>query len=196
MQITPEELERIAKCPAERARRFAGPISTTMARYEITTTRRAAHFLGQILHESARLSYTTERWGPTNAQLRYEGREDLGNTQRGDGFRFRGRGLIQLTGRANYAMYSRACGIDFVADPDRVAALPWCCDVAGWYWQLRDLNALADRDDHRAITTRINGGLNGLDNRVMLTERAKQVLSERPKAIEITKLQPKPLQEM
>lgn len=195
MQITPEELERIAKCPAERARRFAGPISTTMARYEINTILRASHFLGQILHESARLRYTTELWGPTQAQLRYEWREDLGNVA-GDGFRFRGRGLIQLTGRANYAMYSQDTGIDFTVEPELVAQIPWCVDVAGWYWKTRNLNPLADRDDHRAITTRINGGLNGLDNRVMLTERAKQVLSERPKAIEITKLQPKPLQEM
>lgn len=106
----------------------------------------------------------------------YEGRADLGNTQPGDGPRFKGRGLIQLTGRANYKAYGDAIGIDLL-DADgcrRVATDPnLAVDVACWFWETRGLNALADQDDVRAITRRINGGLNGLADRERQLARGK-----------------------
>lgn len=87
-------------------------------RYHINTPARLAAFLAQIGHESGKLAWTRELWGPTGPQSRYDGREDLGNTEPGDGYRFRGRGLIQITGRDNYRTASDALGHDFIADPD------------------------------------------------------------------------------
>ena len=109
----------------------------------------------------------------------YENRRDLGNIEPGDGTRYKGRGLIQLTGRANYAEYDRTGGLkrDIETDPGQVATDDGLCvDVAGWYWDRKGLNALADRDDLETVTRRINGGLNGLDDRRRLLLRAKTVL--------------------
>ncbi|MGH8638602.1 MAG: glycoside hydrolase family 19 protein, partial [Burkholderiales bacterium] len=105
---------------------------------------------------------------------------DLGNTIPGDGKLFKGRGLIQLTGRANYAQYGKDCGIDCVADPGRVASDPFVAvDVACWYWNMRQINRLADADDAKAVTKAINGGYNGLDDRMEYLARAKGVLGIR-----------------
>lgn len=168
--ITPE--------PPERAAHFVEALNRTMQRYGINTFRREAHFLAQVLHESGRLRYLEELWGPTPAQQGYEGRADLGNTRPGDGFRFRARGLIQLTGRANYEAFSRDSGSDFVGNPDAVAALPAAADVAGWYWHNRNLNALAELNDVYAVTRRINGGLNGIADRIALLRRARSGLQQ------------------
>ncbi|WP_456426261.1 glycoside hydrolase family 19 protein [Rhodocaloribacter sp.] len=166
----------IAPEPRARAEPFVEPLNETMRRYAVDTFRRQSHFLAQVLHESGRLRFLEELWGPTPAQERYEGRADLGNTRPGDGFRFRGRGLIQLTGRANYEAYGRDTGIDYVADPDAVAALPAAVDVAGWFWRKRNLNALADLNDVYRVTRRINGGLNGIADRIALLRRARSAL--------------------
>jgi putative chitinase len=126
---------------------------------------RLAHFMAQLVHESGSFKYMEEIWGPTPAQRRYEGRADLGNTQPGDGFRFKGRGPIQLTGRANYRVFGRKIGVDLERHPE-IAAVP---SVGLWtaleYWKDRNLNSLADRDDVETITRRINGGLNGFADR-------------------------------
>jgi putative chitinase len=144
-----------------------------MLKYEINTPLRAAHFVAQIGHETASFLYMEEIADGSG----YEGRADLGNTQPGDGMRFKGRGLIQLTGRANYTAYSHDCGIDYVSDPTAVATDPFVCvDVAGWYWTRRRINQLADRDDVKAVTKAVNGGYNGLDDRMDYLRRAKQVL--------------------
>ncbi|GIV61139.1 MAG: lysozyme [Rhodothermaceae bacterium] len=172
--------EMITPAPAALAGRFVEAINATMARYAIDTYRRESHFLAQVLHESGRLRYTEELWGPTPAQQRYEGRADLGNTRPGDGFRFRGRGLIQLTGRANYTAYSRDTGIDYVGDPDALAEPLAAADVAGWFWHRHRLNALADRNDVYALTRRINGGLNGIMDRIALLRRVRTVLLRIP----------------
>ncbi|MDH4062949.1 MAG: hypothetical protein OEW19_01015, partial [Acidobacteriota bacterium] len=93
----------------------------------------------------------------------------------------KGRGLIQLTGRANYTAYSKDTGIDYVSSPQKVATDPFVAtDVACWFWARNTLNALADRDDVKAVTKRINGGYNGLDDRVEYLGRAKAVLAARP----------------
>lgn len=126
---------------------------------------RLIHFLAQLGHESGGLRYMAEIWGPTPAQLRYEGRADLGNTQPGDGRRFAGRGPIQITGRANYRATGQRLGIDLERHP-YLAEVPsiglW---VALDYWQSRGLSAAADRDDLLAVTRSINGGTNGLEDR-------------------------------
>jgi len=150
------------------------PLNATMLRYKIGTPLRQAHFLAQIGHESGELRYREE----LASGAAYEGRRDLGNTEPGDGKKFKGRGLIQLTGRANYAAYGTFCGVYLLDDPGRLALDDYlCADVAGWYWQRKSLNELADKDDIRLITRRINGGLNGLDDRKRLLALAKQVLN-------------------
>jgi putative chitinase len=106
----------------------------------------------------------------------YEGREDLGNTQPGDGVRFKGRGLMQLTGRANYAEFSKDMNQDFIAQPQLVGQIPWAIWVAGWYWHTRHLNKYADRDDLEQVTCGVNGGYNDLEDRRRYLEKAKSVL--------------------
>lgn len=160
-----------------RIERYWEPLVAGMMRRDITTELRMAHFVAQIGHETASLRYTEEIADGSA----YEGRRDLGNTEPGDGCRFKGRGLIQLTGRANYAAYSEDTGVDYLAHPDAVASDPFAAvDVACWYWAKRGLNALADRDDVKAITKRINGGYNGLDDRLAYLFRAKAVLGLPP----------------
>lgn len=147
----------------------------TLARYRIDTPLRAAHFFAQIAHESGCLRYTEE----LASGAAYEGRRDLGNLYVGDGPRFKGRGLIQLTGRANYREYGRACQRDF-EHHDAPALLgrdpALAVDVAGWFWARRQLNEWADRDDLPGITRRINGGLNGLEQRAAYLARGKWLL--------------------
>lgn len=149
------------------------PLVAGMKKYEITTPLRMAHFVAQIAHETASFLYAEEIADGSA----YEGRQDLGNVQPGDGKRFKGRGLIQLTGRANYAEYSRDTDVDYVANPERVASDPFVAvDVACWYWNKRRINQHADRDDVKAVTKAINGGYNGLDDRMQYLARAKAVL--------------------
>ncbi len=153
--------------------RYLPALNAGMAAREINTPLRVAHFLAQIGHESGHLRYAEEIADGS----RYEGRADLGNTQPGDGRRFKGRGLIQLTGRANYAAYGAAIGRDLLADPTPVATDPaLAVDVACWFWASRGLNALADADDLERITRRVNGGLNGLADRRAILARAKVAL--------------------
>jgi putative chitinase len=149
------------------------PLVTGMTKHHITTDLRIAHFIAQIAHETASFLFAEEIADGSA----YEGRTDLGNTQPGDGKRYKGRGLIQLTGRANYTAYSRDSGADCVNNPGLVASDPFVgVDVACWFWDKRHLNDLADRDDVKTITKTINGGFNGLDDRVHYLSRAKAVL--------------------
>lgn len=151
-------------------------IVDTMKRNKINTPLRQAHFLAQAGHESGELRFREE----LASGAAYENRKDLGNIHPGDGVRYKGRGLIQLTGRANYAEYSRTGGLnkDVEANPDLVATDDLLCtDVAGWFWNKRGLNAIADKDDLEALTRKINGGLNGLDDRRRLLLRAKTLLN-------------------
>src|SRR6478736_7130296 len=136
-------------------------------RYQINTPLRKAHFLAQVIHESGGFRYRSEIWGNTAAQQGYDTRADLGNTPEkdGDGYKYRGRGWIQLTGKANYAAASKEFNIDFVKNPDLASDEMWCALIAGWYWEKKNLNIAADKDDIKTITRRINGGLNGLTDR-------------------------------
>ena len=158
----------------EKIDRCYEPLVKGMTKYEIDTPLRAAHFIAQIGHETASFLYMEEIADGS----RYEGRTDLGNTEPGDGKRFKGRGLSQLTGRANYAAYSNDCGVDYVTNPAAIATDPFACiDVACWYWHKRKINRLADKDDVKAVTKAVNGGFNGLDDRMDYLYRSKAVLA-------------------
>lgn len=133
---------------------------------------RLAHFMAQLIHESCGFRYMEE----ISSGQAYEGRKDLGNVQAGDGKRFKGRGPIQLTGRANYRSYGRRLGIDFESHPEVVALPSVGLMVACSYWSTHGLNALADADDLRAITRKINGGFNGLTERATALGRMKELL--------------------
>lgn len=140
--------------------------------YQINSPLRIAHFFAQVGHESYSFQYTEEL---ASGQA-YEGRKDLGNTQKGDGVRFKGRGLIQLTGRANYEKYAEYACVLLLNKPNEklVATSPWyALDASLWFWSKRKLNRYADSDDLRSITRRVNGGFNGLADREAYLARAK-----------------------
>lgn len=156
-----------------RAAKYLNAINDVMAKYHINTPIRIAHFLAQIAHESGELRYNEE----IASGSAYEGRKDLGNTHKGDGKRFKGRGLIQLTGRANYTAFAKATGCDCVNHPELLAQIPWCVETAGWYWNNRKINEAADIDAFVTVTRRINGGTNGLTNRQKYLTNAKKTLN-------------------
>ena len=184
--MTPQQLQAASGCSEANAQLYAPALAEACAAYEINTPARLAAFVAQVGHESGSLRYATEIWGPTPAQSRYEGRADLGNTQPGDGIRFRGRGLIQTTGRYNYravrdrlrARYPEAP--DFEKEPSRLAEPKWAAWSAADYWAWRGCNELADKGAFEAITRRINGGLNGYADRLARWERAKGALASAP----------------
>lgn len=140
--------------------------------------RRMAAFLAQLAHESAELRF----WHELASGDAYEDRSDLGNTQPGDGPRFKGRGPIQLTGRNNYKSAGIALGLDLLSNPDLAAQHDVGFRVAGWFWRRAGCNELADKDDFRGITKRINGGFNGLAHREAYWEKAKRILNVPPAA--------------
>ncbi|HEY1607423.1 MAG TPA: peptidoglycan-binding protein [Allosphingosinicella sp.] len=147
----------------------------TFERFCIDTLLRVAHFLAQVAHESDGFC-TTEEYASGRA---YEGRKDLGNTQPGDGVRFKGRGLIQLTGRHNYDVYGTLIGVDLIDDPTQAADPATSLLLACEYWNRTagGLSRFADQDDIVRITRAINGGLNGLDDRRAYLAKAKQALA-------------------
>lgn len=143
--------------------------------YQINTFLRVAHFLAQICTETDELSTTVEYGSGANL----ENRPDLGNTQTGDGPRYKGRGLIQLTGRNNYATYGPLVGADLINHPELAADPVLSIKVACEYWTRRNINALADRDDVTAVTKAVQGGDGGLAKRTEFLARAKTVLRQR-----------------
>lgn len=171
--LSVDELQAIAPgAPASTVKLLVLPLNRTMIEFEITTPRRQAHFLAQVAHESDRFRALEEYASGSD----YEWRLDLGNVFPGDGVRFKGRGLIQVTGRTNYGECGRALGVDLINSPKRLANPDLACRSAGWYWDTHKLNRDADRDDVYTITRVINGGYNGLDDRQELLASAKRVL--------------------
>jgi predicted chitinase len=158
-------------------------LGAAMTEFRIEGPRRAAAFLAQLAHESGEFRFMEEIWGPTDAQRRYEPTtklsEALGNTAAGDGRLFKGRGPIQLTGRANYRRFGDLLTVDLVADPARAAKPDVAFRIAGLFWSRNGLNELADlatEDAFKEITKRINGGTNGLADRQKFYAVACQVL--------------------
>ena len=174
--ITAEQLAAATGAPYTKAIGWVDSVNATMDKHEINTPARQAAFLAQIGHESCGLQFTRELWGPTDDQKGYEGRKDLGNTQDGDGKRFRGRGLIQITGRANYREMGVALGIDCVTHPELLEVPLYAAEVSGLYWAKNRLNAKADFGDFKGITKVINGGMNGYMDRVSRWNKAKLAL--------------------
>jgi len=177
MPLTEAQLLRILPNAGPRAGVFVPALNRAMQRYRIDSPVRQAAFLAQIGHESGQLRYVREIWGPTAAQQRYEGRKDLGNTQPGDGARFKGRGLIQITGRENYRKAGAALGLPLLDQPELLEQAEWAAASAAWWWSSHGLNELADAGRFEDITRRINGGLNGQADRLALWEKAKAVLA-------------------
>lgn len=179
------------------------PLLDTFDKYEINTPQRQSAFIGQCAHESANfkvlqenLNYSAKglmatwssRFPDMDTAERYErqpekiankvyARADMGNTDDGDGWKYRGRGVVQLTGKNNYRSCGDALGIDLVANPDLLLEPEYACLSAGWFWNKRGLNTLADANDIEGITKRVNGGLNGLVDRQAKTKLALEILS-------------------
>lgn len=174
--IYADQIRSIMPAAKARADQFEGPLNSAMAEYGIDTPARRAVFLAQVAHESGQLRYTREIWGPTPAQRGYERRADIGNIQPGDGARFKGRGLIQITGRANYAACGAALGLPLLDQPELLEQPDGACKSAAWFWQTHGLNELADAGAFIAITKRINGGTNGLAERWAFWQRARAEL--------------------
>lgn len=178
--VTVEQLEQIAPdVNPQRLRQLVPPLNRAMARFGINTRLRQAHLLAQIAHESDR--FTALEAARSGAD--YEGRKDLGNVQRGDGVKFKPRGLIQLVGRTNYAAASKALGVDLIHQPQRLADPELAALSAGWFWSTNQLNGDADQDDVRTVTRVVNGGYNGLDDRRKLLQAAKKALGIQPNQI-------------
>ena len=177
MSITVQQLLLILPNADPVAGVFVPVLNTAMNRYQIVGPKRVAAFIAQIGHESGQLKYVKEIWGPTAAQIHYEGRADLGNTQSGDGSKYCGRGLIQITGRSNYKACGEALGLDLIKQPELLEKPQHACMSAAWFWASKGLSTLADEGKFETITRRINGGLNGMADRQMLYTRALKVLA-------------------
>ena len=188
----------------ERVDTYLGALNDCCAKYEINTSLRMANFLAQVCHESNSFRAVSENLNYSAKALRgvfgkyfkddeiaeeyarqpekianrvYANRMGNGDEDSGDGWAYRGRGLMQLTGKNNYQSFSDAYGADAVGEPVRVAEDPeLCVAVAGWYWDSNKLNALADEDDVKKITKKINGGYNGLGDREEKLARFKGIL--------------------
>ena len=176
MPITVQQLLQIFPNAGQVAGVFVPVLNTAMSRYQIVGSKRVAAFIAQIGHESGQLKHVREIWGPTAAQARYEGRKDLGNSVAGDGSKYRGRGLIQITGRANYMACGEALGLDLIKQPELLEKPQHACMSAAWFWATKGLNTLADAGEITKISKRINGGSNGLQDRLALYKKACEVL--------------------
>jgi predicted chitinase len=185
--LSDEQLQAITPdLPAARRARFLPFLQDAMTEFAIDRPAREAAFLAQLAHESGQFRFMEEIWGPTDQQRRYEPPSDLaarlGNTEPGDGRRFKGRGPIQITGRANYQRFGALLDVDLVSEPERAAAPDLAFRIAGLYWMKKGLNELADlatSDAFREITRRINGGFNGLHDRERFYAAARVVLGVR-----------------
>lgn len=169
--ITLEQLTSITGKP-ELSARLLQSLNDTLIKYSINTPLRMCHFLAQVLHESGNLHYFQE----IASGEAYENRKDLGNIYQGDGKLYKGRGLIQITGRANYTAISKDLKVDFVKWPNQLALEKWAVISAGWFWNKRKLNEHADRDDLAAITRRVNGGFNGYAERKNWLLKCKSII--------------------
>jgi putative chitinase len=184
MVITLEQLRAIMPHAGSRAAVYVLALSDAMVEFGIDTPARRASFLAQLSHESGQLRYVRE----LASGDAYEGREDLGNTKpealaiaaemgSTPGRFWKGRGLIQVTGFDNYKACGEALALPLLRQPALLEQVGPACRSAGWFWQSRQLNPLADRGDFKLITRRINGGVNGFADRLAAYERAQQVLA-------------------
>lgn len=169
--ISKQQLKNI--CPYaqdENLNKYIPHLNMLMSKYDINTLPRIRHFIAQLAHESNQFNSVTEKYNgtPETYFKKYDNRKDLGNSFAGDGLKFKGRGLIQITGRYNYSCAS----LDIfksdilIAKPEMVERPEIAVEVACWFWKTKFLNQLADKDEIKAITMKINGALNGFNERV------------------------------
>src|SRR5574338_751116 len=171
--LTKEQLAKVYTHRSTQAlEQYMVKLNAAMTEFGINTPLRVAAFLAQLGHESGELRWF-EEFASGHA---YEGRADLGNTSPGDGQRYKGRGPIQLTGKANYIKASKALGVDLVAFPHLAATIGIGFRIAGWFWKPHGLNELGDQKQFDSITKRINGGFNGKAHRDALYQLAQQAL--------------------
>lgn len=196
--VTAAQLKKIAPTVSATAiETFLPYINRFLPQYDVTTPRRIAAFLAQVLHESGGLKYVRELWGPTTQQKKYERdfnqpwnnklkKTDrnvlaymLGNSEPGDGARFKGHGLIQVTGRANHLQCSKDLFNDarLIENPKLLTVPEYAVLSAFWFWKKRKLNPTADFGDVKAVTKIVNGGKNGLDERIAYFDKAIVILS-------------------
>ena len=180
MNLTPKIIAAGTGAAPSRAALFAPFIQAACEHYQISDPLDIAAFLAQLGHESGGLQWTREIWGPTVAQRAYEPpsekAKELGNTRPGDGQRFCGRGLIQITGRANYALAAVALDLDLLNHPELLEQPEHAAMSAAWFWWNKKLTPLALAGDFVTLTRRINGGTNGLADRQTLYAAAKKAL--------------------
>jgi putative chitinase len=190
--------------PADTADKWVPWLNMTMLNYEITTPQRQAMFLAQLAHESGSFKHVSENLNYSAEALRrvfkkyfltddvalmyarqpekianrvYANRMGNGEESSGDGWKYRGRGLIQLTGKDNYAAFSLKANNNALLEPDSVAEPELAAMSAGWFWDTNGLNKLSDTGDVRAATRRINGGFNGLADREAKYNKLITILS-------------------
>jgi len=170
-----DELKKVIQTtPTYTILKFIDPLNICMPKYGINTILRVNHFLAQIIHESGAFYHVEE----IASGKYYEGRKDLGNIHPGDGVKFKGRGLIQITGRANYSKLSADIFNDqrLIDYPEILEKPEYAVESACWFWKLKGLNQLADKDDLLMITKKINGGTNGLQDRKMYYQLCKKFI--------------------
>lgn len=173
MILTASQLLKIAPGVRSRYMKYLPYINKYLDEFEINTPLRLCHWLAQVLHESGEFKYTQE----LASGKAYEGRKDLGNTSSGDGMKYKGRGLIQITGKANYEAYKKYCGFDVVSNPSLLELPLGAVRSSMWFFSVyKGLNKYADKDDVVTITKKINGGLNGFAQRKEYLRRAKLVI--------------------
>lgn len=160
--ISTTQLQAIFPHAGGRLPTFVQPLNDAISLFSISTPKRMAAFLAQVAHESGELLYMRE----LASGEAYEGRADLGNTQAGDGVRFKGGGPIQITGRYNFRMAGQAIGVDLENDPELIELPENGCKASAWWWKTHGLNELADDKKFFEITHRINGGYKGGDDRL------------------------------
>jgi putative chitinase len=174
LRVAPRFSGDKAEAQARIVSAISGHFARVLDQYQINTVLRIAHFMGQVTHECAGFR-TTEEFASGDA---YEGRADLGNTQTGDGRKYKGRGLLQLTGRFNYRSMGQKLNLPLEAEPLRAGDPLTSLLIACEYWKDRKINDPADADDLVAVTRRVNGGTNGLEDRRGYLQKAKAALAE------------------
>lgn len=170
--MTPDQLLSIMPNAGIKVDTYASLLTDAMTEFMIDSSKRQAAFIAQIAHESGSLRYTEEIADGSA----YNGRADLGNTSPGDGPKYKGRGLIQITGKSNYRQCGIDLGYDFLSEPGLVALPENACRSAAWFWKTHNLNRFADADQFGSLTKAINGGYNGLDDRIQYWLKARMVL--------------------
>lgn len=172
-------LSRAVVIPIPRAQRWAAALADAMSRYGIDTPDRMATFLAHVAQHSRGLLRTCERWVPTGAQLAYEGSEALGNCLRGDGYRYRARGLMPIRGRANYAMVSVGLGVNALAWPALLQTEVYAALSAAWWWHAHGCNRLCDEEDWAGIAVCMGADVGEWGERMRRWHRARWVLGLR-----------------